>query len=123
MSTHTPPIAPPVDLARLPGMAGLVEGDPPHRRPTFGRPVLRCRAGGRNPCRSPRPVTGGCGAVAEGAVPRSAAPRLGVVDVDFLLADLAADGLLVGDGLLAQSHALDRHRFLGHYRAFLVQGD
>ena len=45
------------------------------------------------------------------------------VDLDLLLADLVADLLLPGDGLLVQADALDRHGLLLDDRALGVQGD
>jgi hypothetical protein len=48
---------------------------------------------------------------------------LDAVELDLLLADLAADRLLLGDGLLAESHPLDRNGLGVHDRALRVQSD
>jgi hypothetical protein len=64
--------------------------------PEFGE---GCR---RRSTRNAGPVrTGPALVIGRAATPRSTAAPLGVVDLDLLLADVAADGLLVGDGLLA----------------------
>src|SRR5215210_7510163 len=53
-----------------------------------------------------------------------AASRLGAaVDVDLLLADIVADLLLVGHGLLVEPDALDRDGFLLDDRALLGEND
>src|SRR3954452_12992607 len=45
----------------------------------------------------------------------------GAVDLDLFLADLVADLLLAGDGLLVQADALDRHGFLLDHGALGAQ--
>src|SRR5215210_4173998 len=54
---------------------------------------------------------------------RSALAQLGVVDLDLLLANVAADGLLVSDGLLADPDPLDRDGLGVDHWALGVQRD
>src|SRR4051794_26206593 len=71
-------------------------------------------------CTTPRSTP-----VATGSGPVVAASRgaVGVVELDLLLADLAADGLLLGDRLGAQLHPLDRDGLGRDHGALGVQGD
>src|SRR5829696_5178024 len=64
------------------------------------------------------PPRGGCGS--RGA-PVVAHVRAALVEVDLLLADLLADLLLLGHGVLVQAHPLPWHRALLDHRLLLVQ--
>src|SRR5215218_2716840 len=64
------------------------------------------------------PPRGGCGS--RGA-PVVAHVRAALVEVDLLLADLLADLLLLGHGVLVQAHPLPWHRALLDHRLLLMQ--